>query len=125
MYVRGLTGDLKMTLGTPEHFDAKPGAHAVRLADLGDGTWKLSAERDRDYEDNHLEFIRRFPGQFSIHVAAEKPPVTVGKGALTIDLPPALVGGGKALAVRLEKQPKERRTMPFYTTLVPDRKSVV
>ena len=27
--------------------------------------------------------------------------------------------GGKALAIHLEKQDKERRTMPFYTTLTP------
>jgi hypothetical protein len=79
----------------------------VRLADLGDGSWNLSAERDRDYEDNHPEFIRRFPGRFSLRPAA-------GPG-----------GKGKALAVRLERQPKERRTLPFYTTLVPPRPIVI
>lgn len=107
VYVRGLTGDAKLVLGAPDHSDAQPGLHAVSLADLGDGSWKLSAERDKDYEDNHLEFIRRFPGQFSVHPA-------VGPD-----------GKGKALAVRLEKQPKERRTMPFYTTLVPSKPIVI
>jgi hypothetical protein len=107
VYVRGLTGDAKVALGPPDHSDAKPGSHAVHLASLGDGSWKLSAERDKDYEDNHRDFIRRFPGQFSIHPAAGPD------------------GKGKALAVRLEKQPKERRTMPFYTTLVPPKPIVI
>jgi hypothetical protein len=103
LYVRGLTSDAKLALGVPDHSDVKPGPHAVPLADLGDGSWKLSAERDRDYEDNHLEFIRRFPGQFSVHPARGPD------------------GKSKALSVRLEKQPKERKTMPFYTTLVPSK----
>jgi hypothetical protein len=107
MYFRGLTGDAKVALGPPDHTDAKPGPHAVPLADLGDGSWTLAVERDKDYEDNHLEFIRRFPGQFSIHP---------GEGP---------DGKSKALAVRLEKQPKERRTMPFYTTLMPSRPIVI
>jgi hypothetical protein len=107
MYVRGLTGDAKVTLGPPDHSDSKPGPHAVPLADLGDGSWKLSAERDKDYEDNHPEFIKRFPGQFSIHPATGPD------------------DKGKALAVCLEKQPKERRTMPFYTTLVPPKPIVI
>jgi hypothetical protein len=107
MYVRGLTGDAKLTLGPPDHSDSRPGAHTVALADLGDGSWKLSAERDKEYENNHIEFIKRFPGQFSLHAATGPD------------------GKGKALAVRLEKQPKERRTMPFYTTLVPSKPIVI
>jgi hypothetical protein len=107
VYIRGLSGDPKITLGTPDHSDAKPGPQAVQIADLGDGSWKLSAERDKNYEDNHLEFIRRFPGQFSLHAA-------VGPD-----------GKSKALAVRLEKQPKERKTMPFYNTLVPSKPIVI
>jgi hypothetical protein len=107
MYVGGLTADAKMSLGAPDHSDTRPGPHAVTLANLGDGSWKLSAERDGDYEDVHIEFVKKFPGRFSAHPAA-------GPG-----------GKGKALAVRLEKQPKERRTMPFYTTLVPRRPIVI
>jgi hypothetical protein len=110
IYVRGLTGDAKVALGAPDHSDARPGPHAVTLAEIGDGSWKLSAERDQDYEDNHREFIRRFPGQFSVH------PVTGEPGG---------VSPQRALAVRLEQQPKERRTMPFYTTLVPPRPIVI
>jgi hypothetical protein len=107
VYVRGLTGDAKVTLGTPDHSDAKPGPHAVTLAELGDGSWTLSAERDTDYEGVHIEFIKKFPGQFSVPAAAGPD------------------GKGKALAVRLEKQPKERRTMPFYTTLVRPKPIVI
>ncbi len=103
VYLRGLPGDAEMAIGPPDHSDAKPGPHHLPLAELGDGSWKLAAERDRDYEENHAEFIRRFPGLFSLHAAAGPD------------------GQGKAIAVRLEKQPKERRTMPFYTTLVPPR----
>jgi hypothetical protein len=107
VYVRGLTGDAKVAVGAPDHSDAKPGPNAVTLADLGDGSWKMSDERDRDYEDNHREFIRRFPGQFTIKQA------------------PGPNGKGKVLAVHLEKQPKDRRTMPFYTTLVPPKPIVI
>lgn len=79
------------------------------LAELGDGSWKLSGERDQDYEDVHIEFIKKFPGRFSLHPAAAP------KGE------PEGVSPRMALAVRLEKQEKERRTMPFYTTLVPPK----
>jgi hypothetical protein len=106
-YVRGLAGDAKVTLGAPDHSDAKPGPNAVALAELGDGSWKLSGERDQDYEDVHTEFIRKFPGKFSLQPAAGPD------------------GKGKALAVHLEKQDRERRTMPFYTTLVPPRPIVL
>jgi hypothetical protein len=106
-YVRGLKTDARVALGEPDHSDAKPGPHAVKLAELGDGSWKLSAERGADYEDVHLEFIKKFPGRFSLH------------GAVGPD------GKGKALAVRLEKQAKERRTMPFYTTLIPAKPIII
>ncbi len=100
-YLRGLTEDAKFTLGEPDHSDVKPGANAVRLAELGDGSWKLSAERDADYENVHLEFVKKFPGKFTVKPEAEES------------------GRGRSLAIHLEKQEKERRTMPFYTTLVP------
>ncbi len=107
IYVRGLTADPAIALGPPDHSDAAPAAESVHLADLGDGSWKLSAERDAIYEDSHPEFIRRFPGRFSV-----QPEVVPEKY-------------GKALAVHLEKQDKERKTMPFYTTLVPAKPIVL
>jgi hypothetical protein len=106
-YLRGLKADAKVTLGAPDHSDARPAAESVQLGQLGDGTWKLSAERDLVYEDSHPEFIRRFPGKFTI-----KPQ----PGDATL---------GKAVAVHLEKQEKERKPMPFYTTLVPQKPIVI
>lgn len=100
-YLRGWKGETPITLGPPDHSDAQPAAETVRLGQLGDGTWKLSEERDLTYEDSHPEFVRRFPGKFRIQAAA------------------ADAAFGKALAVRLEKPETERKTMPFYTTLVP------
>ncbi len=100
-YVRGLAGDAKIALGEPDHSDALPGANAVRLAELGDGSWKLSAERDATYENVHPEFVKKFPGEFTVKPEAEQ------------------AGRGKALAIHLKKPAKERRTMPFYTTLTP------
>src|SRR5439155_21221537 len=112
VYVRGLAGDAKVTLGAPDHSDAKPGPNVVALAELGDGSWKLSADRDREYEDVHIEFMKKFPGKFSLHDAAPN-----GE--------PEGISPRRALAVHLEKQEKERRTMPFYTTLVPPKPNVV
>jgi hypothetical protein len=106
-YLRGLRSDAKLTLGAPDHSDAQPAVENVRLGDLGDGTWKISSERDLTYEDSHREFIRRFPGKFSIKPAG-------GDAKF-----------GKALVVHLEKQDKERRTMPFYTMLVPAKPIVI
>lgn len=101
VYVHGLAGDSKLTIGAPDHGDSKPGVNAAVLAELGDGSWKISNDRDKDYEEVHLEFIKKFPGNFTQH-AAEGPD-----------------GKMKATAIRLEKQEKERKTMPFYTTLAP------
>jgi hypothetical protein len=101
-YVRGLTADAKITLGEPDHSDAKPAALSVPLANLGDGAWQVATNRDLDYETSQPEFITRFPGALSIR--------SVGAPAAQ---------GGRALAVRLEKQEKERKVMPFYTTLAP------
>ncbi len=106
-FVRGLKGDAKVTLGEPDHSDARPAAGAVRLAELGDGRWKQSSEHDADYENSHPEFVRRFPGKMSIRPVA-------GEGEK-----------GKALAVRLEAQAKQRKVMPFYTTLLPPKPIVI
>lgn len=107
VYVHGLTADAKLTLGEPDHADSRPGVNAAPLAELGDGTWKLSTDRDQAYEDVHPEFIRKFPGNFSSQPAT-------GPDSKT-----------KAISVRLEKQEKERRTMPFYTSLVPEKPLVI
>ena len=98
----------KVTLGEPDHSDARPAPIARKLANLRDATWKLSAEPDADYERSHFPYIVRFPGKMSISPTGS----------------PAQQGG-KALAVHLEKQEKERLVMPCYTTLVPSRPIVI
>src|SRR5262249_1236334 len=97
IYVRRLGPDPAITLAAPNRADAQRAAEAIRLGDLGDGTWSLSSERDEVYEDSHAEFIRRFPGKFTSQPAKEAD------------------AHGKALTIHLDKQEKERKTMPFYT----------
>jgi len=103
IYIRGLQNDAKVAgLGKPDHSDSKPASGSLKLANLGDGSWRISTETDEDYATSHIEFVKRFPGKMTVQpIAADKPQ------------------GGKALAVHLEKQEKERKVMPFYTTLVP------
>jgi hypothetical protein len=101
-YLHGLTADPVITLGSPDHSDSRPGPNTVRLAELGDGSWRQSGERDPDYENCHPEFIRKFPRKMSLRAVPAE-------------------GHGKALAIHLEKQDRQRRTMPFYTALTPAR----
>jgi hypothetical protein len=103
-YVWGLDGDARVALGQPNHADATPADVRTRLGNPGDGSWRLSPARDEDYENSHSNFVRRFPGNMSITSVAA--PAAQGR---------------TALAVRLEKQAQERKVMPFYTTLVPDK----
>jgi hypothetical protein len=107
-YIEGLTADAQIALGEPDHGDSLPGKDAAKLANLGDGSWKLVAAEDKDYADSYPVQIARFLGKMSVSVA---------------DAPKEQ--GNKALAVRLEKQDKERKVMPWYTTLVPKKPVVI
>ncbi|MDO8587933.1 MAG: hypothetical protein Q7T82_12965 [Armatimonadota bacterium] len=137
-YVEGLTGDQKVTLGTPDHSDARPAPAYVKakpapkswsastfplmspssrppvpqvsrkLGNVGDGTWKLSAVEDQTYANNSYLMVARFPGKMSSSIAKA---------------PPAQ--GARALAVHLGKQAKARKVMPYYTTLRPARPIVI
>lgn len=100
-YVEGLDADAQISLGEPDHSDSKPGPITVKLDNLADG-WEISKERDDHYENSYYLQIARFPGKMS--AAPEDAPAQYG---------------GKALAVRLGQQDKERKVMPWYTTLVP------
>ncbi len=102
VYVWGLKDVERIVLGEPDHSDAEIGEVRHFLGNLGDGTWEISTERDEDYEQSHYLFIRRFPGVMSVDTVAAPDEA-----------------GGVALAVRLEEQERERRVMPFYTTLKP------
>ncbi|MEO6846341.1 MAG: hypothetical protein ABI443_03215, partial [Chthoniobacterales bacterium] len=107
-YVEGLTADPTIKLGASDHGDSKPASDAVKLTNLGDGTWKISNERDMIYENNNPLQVVRFPGKMST-ASAEAPAEQ----------------GSKALSVHLEKQDKERQLMPWYTTLVPAKPIVI
>lgn len=106
-YIEGLATDAQVALGDPDHGDSQPGTIAAKLGNLGDGTWKVVAQEDKDYAESYPMQVARFVGKMSASVT---------------DVPKDK--GSKALAVRLEKQDKERKVMPWYTTLVP-RKPVV
>jgi hypothetical protein len=103
-YIEGLTNDTRVTLGAPDHSDAAPAKLALKLGNLGDGSWTLSAAEDQDYADSYPLQVARFPGKMKLY--EEEAPAAQG---------------GKALAVHLGAQAKERKVMPWYTTLVPSR----
>jgi len=78
------------------------------LSNLGDGSWKLVAKHDEQYEDTNRLQIERFLGKMTAQsVAAPK------------------AQGGKALAVHLGKQEIDRKVMPYYTTFEPAKPVVI
>ncbi|MDA1143150.1 MAG: hypothetical protein O3B01_31705 [Planctomycetota bacterium] len=101
-YLEGLTADAEITLGESDHSDAAFGDESVKLGNLS--SWKLVAKEDLEYAKNKPLQIERFLGKMS---------------ARKVDAPKAQ--GGKALAVHLDKQDKDRGVMPVYTTLEPSR----
>jgi len=103
-YLRGLSTTPRITLGEPDHGDAVVGHYLKTLANPGEGKWRVSTDRDLTYENNHPLQMARFQGRMSVKSVAAPQRC-----------------GGQALAVHLEKQDKERKTMPWYTTLVPGR----
>ena len=107
-YVEGLDSDARVALGEPDHSDSAPGPNSIMISNPGDGTWTMSSEPDKDYEFDPLHCIARFPGKMR---------------AWPVEAPAYC--GGKALAVRLEIQEKERKVMPWYTTLAPKRPVVI
>jgi len=107
-YLWGLTHDARITLGYPDHSDSMPSKLRKKLGNPGDGTWKISFQQDSDYETSHYEFVRRFIGRMSISIV--KIPEEQGR---------------TGLAVRLERQENERKVMPFYATLIPDKPIII
>ena len=120
VYVTGASEIIAAAVGKPDHSDSvtwartrnqetlldgpavkkPPVTKELTLASFGDGSWKLAAERDEIYENNNYD-VKRFPGKMSTTVTTDAE------------------RQGKFLAVRLEKQDKERKLMPFYTVLKP------
>jgi hypothetical protein len=101
-YLEGLTADAEITLGESDHSDAQPSALAHKIASFGDGSWSLVPKTDDEYTKNKPLQIERFLGKMNSRIVEAPQPQ-----------------GGKALAVHLEKQDKDRGVMPFFTTLVP------
>jgi hypothetical protein len=104
-------------VGPPDHADARPAKDSQVVADLGDGSWRLSGKRDPTYEHGTFA-VQRFPGKFTIKVVDDTPPYSA----------PAEKGEAKeskVLQVTLEKQDKVYELMPWYTLLVPQKPIVL
>ncbi|MBI2191465.1 MAG: hypothetical protein HYU36_05725 [Planctomycetes bacterium] len=91
-------------LGGSDHSDSRPAPDAVSLADLGDGSWRYTSQRDMIYENNDFDTARAL-GKFSSSVVEE-------------------TGRGPVLASRLDPQDRRRELMPWYNSLSP-RKPIV
>lgn len=111
----------EVSLGTPDHSDAQPGrltfgtpnesrepaakpAQVTQVADLGDGSWEFTNERDLLYENNHWGYYPA-AGKFSASVTTDD-------------------DKGKVLASKLDTQERKRELMPWYNVLRP-RKPIV
>ena len=128
VYVTGIDHIDEISLGEPDHSGAVQWArtrnqqtwhsgplltmsvpeiqHEKVIASLGDGTWTNVREQDRVYETNNHD-TQRFLGDMSVN-------------AVTDPQRP-----GAALAVKLHKQDRERKLMPWYTVLKPSRPVVI
>ena len=104
VYLEGMTKPVELTLGKPDHSDAMVSKNAIKVGNLGDGSWKISKIRDNEYENSYKLQIERFPGEMSIK-------------QVKIDKEYGKIG----LSIHLEKQPVDRRVMPYYTTIVPSK----
>jgi len=85
--------------GTPTHSDLKPGENAIPVADLGDGSWKYSENRNMIYETNNFDTFR-YKGRFTSSIQTDEI-------------------FGNILVSKLEKQEKIHQLMPWYAILEP------
>lgn len=108
VYLEGLQKEIELKLGEPDHTDSIPSKNSIKISNLANGKWKISKISDYEYENTNKLQIERFSGEFSISQ------IKVDKRY-----------GGKALGVRLEKQPIDRKVMPYYTTIVPEKPIVI
>ncbi len=92
-------------VGAPEHSDAQPAVGAPVVADLGDGSWRYTSERDQVYE--HGTFgVMRYPGKFTVEIVNDP-------------------DRGKVLRSQLDKQAAVHELMPWYNVLVPKQPVVL
>jgi len=106
VYLEGLEKEIDLVLGEPDHSDSQPSKFSLKISNLS--KWKVSSVRDFEYEDTNRLQIERFPGRMSI-------------SQMKVDKK----YGTQALAVKLEKQDIDRKVMPYYTTLVPEKPIVI
>jgi hypothetical protein len=107
-FIEGLSESPRITLGEPDHSDAKPSDNALCLSNIGNNSWKLSEQEDTMYANNNYYQMKRFPGKMSVSI------VSASKEQ-----------GSKAMAIHLGKQDKERKIMPYYTSLIPEKPVVI
>ncbi len=99
IYVTGAGEVMAVAVGDPDNSDDVPAKDARQIADLGDGSWKYTADRDEVYEHNHWG-IYPAAGKFSAAMADD-------------------AGHGRVLVSKLEKQARVREVMPWYSVLKP------
>jgi hypothetical protein len=104
VYVTTSADLVSVEVDEPIHLE-RPASESKVIADLGDGTWNYTHERDTIYETGAFA-IARYPGMFR---------ATVAKDA----------DHGKVLVSTLEKQDKVHELMPWYNTLAPKKKIVL
>lgn len=88
-----------IAVGTPDHSDARPAPAAKLVADLGDGSWAFTSERDLALEGNHVAMMH-YPGRFTTRPTQD--PVH-----------------GAMLTSKLERQATTHALMPWYGVLRP------
>ncbi len=86
-------------VGEPDHSDARPAEGAKIAADLGDGSWSFTSERDATLETNHWGMMH-YAGRFTSRIQRDR----------------AL---GNVLTTRLEKQDRVHELMPWYNVVRP------
>jgi hypothetical protein len=104
VYVTATADVASCAVGQPQHGE-RPAETAKPVADLGDGSWTYSDQRDKIYEEGTFA-MARYLGRFS--------------AATTVD-----AEQGKVLVSRLEKQDRVHELMPWYNVLVPKKKVVL
>lgn len=104
IYVYGTDETTSVTLGAIDHGDARLGPWAVKLGNAADLFIEQTADADPQYVDFHPEQIKRFRAEMDI---------------ATVDADAKY--GSKALSVSLPEQEIDRRLMPYFTCLKPEK----
>lgn len=107
-YIEGLSADAEIALGLADHADSRPAATAKKLGNLGEGSWQINMQKEKEYEESHLPYIYRYPSKMT---------------AQSVDAPKAQ--GGKALTVHFEQPEKDRVFVPYYSVLKPEKPIVI